>query len=86
MISFPEEDVNVWRTQWEGLTPSEQGIVDLIADGFTVDEIVVRRSVSASTVRSQIRNALTKFDLHSQIQLVARVWQVRYDDLRRESS
>lgn len=54
-----------------GLTPSEQRVLALLADGRTARRIAVLLNRSEHTVRSQIRAVLTKLSADSQLVAVA---------------
>lgn len=53
------------------LTPRERQIVMLIAMGRDTAEIAAELHVSPETVRSHVRNAMAKLDVHTRAQLVA---------------
>ncbi len=53
------------------LTAREREIVRLIALGRDTSEIAAELHVSPETVRSHVRNAMTKLDVHTRAQLVA---------------
>ena|GEM_PF-5446235 len=52
------------------LSVSESTIAMLIADGLTVEEIALRRQVSATTVRAQLKSIFQKTGIHRQTDLV----------------
>lgn len=56
-----------------GMTESEAAVALLLADGFHPETIAERRQVSSGTVRMQLKSLYTKCDVHSQIELVARL-------------
>jgi PAS domain S-box-containing protein len=53
------------------LTAREREIVTLIALGSDTGEIAAQLHVSPETVRSHVRNAMAKLDVHTRAQLVA---------------
>jgi PAS domain S-box-containing protein len=53
------------------LTPREQEIIARLAVGMTGPEIAAELYVSAETVRSHVRNAMSKMNAHTRAQLVA---------------
>jgi PAS domain S-box-containing protein len=55
------------------LSPREQQVVKLVAMGMTSREVADQLTVSTETVRTHIRNALTKTGTRTRAQLVARV-------------
>ncbi|QCF27594.1 helix-turn-helix transcriptional regulator [Hydrocarboniclastica marina] len=56
-----------------GMTESEAAVALLLADGFHPETIAERRQVSSGTVRMQLKSLYAKCDVHSQIELVARL-------------
>jgi len=55
------------------LTPRELEVVGLVASGLTAREIAAELHVAAHTVNAHVRNAMTKLEVRSRAQLVARV-------------
>ena len=60
-------------TGGRGLTPRELEVVGLVASGLTAREIGAELHVAAHTVNAHVRNAMTKLEVRSRAQLVARV-------------
>jgi DNA-binding NarL/FixJ family response regulator len=58
-------------TAVQTLTSREREIVTLIALGLDTPEIAAELHVSPETVRSHVRNAMGKLDVHTRAQLVA---------------
>jgi DNA-binding NarL/FixJ family response regulator len=56
------------------LTPRERKVVSLIGMGNETDEIARRLFIAPATVRTHVRNAMSKVDAHTRAQLVARVY------------
>jgi DNA-binding CsgD family transcriptional regulator len=56
-----------------GLTPAEAEVALATASGRTPAEIAAARGVGYETVRSQIRSIYAKLDVHSAVQLAARL-------------
>lgn len=54
---------------WESLSPREQEVAALICLDYTNDEIASKLNISATTVKSHIRKIMTKFQMHSKIEL-----------------
>lgn len=59
------------------LSPREQEILDLLADGMTGQGIALRLCLSPETVRTHVRNATTKLGAKTRVQAVALVVQAR---------
>lgn len=55
------------------LTPREQEVLDLIAEGLTVKEIAERAGVSNNTVRTHIRNIYEKLQVRSRVEALNKV-------------
>jgi DNA-binding NarL/FixJ family response regulator len=53
------------------LTPRERSVIALIATGHETGEIAETLHVSPSTVRSHVRNSMSKLGAHTRAQLVA---------------
>ncbi len=53
------------------LTSRERGIVALIAEGLGTRDIAERLYISPATVRTHVRNAMSKLKVHTRAQLVA---------------
>lgn len=60
-------DENLRR--WKGLTPREQEVSALTCLNLTNIEIAVRLEISPETVKTHIRNVLSKFNLRSKGEL-----------------
>jgi DNA-binding CsgD family transcriptional regulator len=52
------------------LTPREEQVLSLLAEGLGTQEIADRLSISSSTVRNHVRNILSKFQVHSRLEAV----------------
>jgi DNA-binding CsgD family transcriptional regulator len=57
-----------------GLTPSEARVVIALAQGQALEEIATRYSIGIGTVRTHLKNAMSKTATNRQPQLVALVW------------
>jgi len=55
--------------KWESLTPREQEVAALTCLGLTNRQIAARLSLSPETIKTHIRNVLSKFDLNSKEEL-----------------
>jgi DNA-binding NarL/FixJ family response regulator len=56
---------------WDSLTPSEQRIASLVAEGLTNPQIAERLFLSRRTVETHVSHALRKLELSSRVQLAA---------------
>lgn len=57
---------------FRSLTPRERELLDMLSDGRPAVAIADRWYVSLATVRSHIRSLLSKLDVHSQLEAVAK--------------
>lgn len=57
------------RKGWQALTPTEQKVAALVAQGLTNPDIATRMFLSPRTVQSHISSILTKLKLQSRIQV-----------------
>jgi two-component system response regulator NreC len=66
-----EIDFGVSQTQIAVLTAREQGVLNLVAHGFTNRQIAERLTITESTVRSHLQNILDKLQLTNRVQAAA---------------
>jgi DNA-binding NarL/FixJ family response regulator len=57
------------------VTPREREVLELLAKGLSRSEIAERLVISPRTVGSHIQHLLTKFNVHSQTQMVAAAYR-----------
>jgi DNA-binding CsgD family transcriptional regulator len=57
------------KTGWGSLTDAELKVMSLVADGATNAVVAQRLRLSPHTVKTHIRNAFAKLDIHSRVQL-----------------
>jgi RNA polymerase sigma factor (sigma-70 family) len=62
------------------LSPQEQKIVALVAQGLTNKEIAQQLGVSVFTVRNQVQVIIRKLELKNRIQVAYLVGQQRYGE------
>lgn len=65
---------------WQQLTPREREITALIWLGLTNPEIAQRLSISPNTVKTHIKNILSKFNVHSKRGLADRLASLDLSD------
>jgi DNA-binding CsgD family transcriptional regulator/tetratricopeptide (TPR) repeat protein len=58
---------------WPSLTPAEQAVARLVADGLTNPQIGARLYISRRTVQTHLLHIITKLDIGSRAQLAAQV-------------
>jgi DNA-binding NarL/FixJ family response regulator len=59
------------RDQTMGLSPREQQVLSLVAEGLSNKQIGARLFISENTVRNHLRNILDKLHLHTRVEAVA---------------
>lgn len=75
---FPDREALIeWVTQEFGLTYSEAAVVDQIVAGHTVQDIALRKGISLNTVKTHLKAAFAKMNVHSQSELVGVVLRRR---------
>ena len=57
-----------WR-RWQSLSTREQQVAALVCRNYTNRQIAARLVISVETVKTHVRNALYKFNLHSKREL-----------------
>jgi DNA-binding CsgD family transcriptional regulator len=57
------------KSGWGSLTDAELKVVGLVAEGATNANVAERLQLSPHTVKTHIRNAFAKLDIHSRVQL-----------------
>jgi two-component system response regulator NreC len=67
-ISRAGEGVN--KAAMDGLTPREQEVLSVLADGMSNDDIAERLAISRHTVARHRENLMRKLNLHSRSELV----------------
>lgn len=68
--SSPPTPTAPGREAGPALSTREQGVLRLVADGLSNQDIADRLFISVNTVRSHRRSLMTKFEAHSSIDLV----------------
>ena len=59
------------QSGWQSLTPSEQAVVDLVAEGLSNPQIGQRLYVSRRTVQTHLAHVFAKLHITSRTQLAA---------------
>lgn len=65
------------------LTPREQAVIELIAEGMSNKAVGSRLHISIHTVKSHLRNIMEKLNLHSRLELARYVDDAEEDEPRR---
>jgi DNA-binding CsgD family transcriptional regulator len=61
----------------ERLTPRQQEVLELLADGFPAKVVAARLGVAEATVRNHIRAILVALGAHSQLEAIAKARRLR---------
>jgi len=70
LVEFPEKEAKIIDNSYALLTPREQQIMRLLAEGLSTKEIASELYISPKTVENHRANIMDKLDLHSTIELV----------------
>jgi DNA-binding NarL/FixJ family response regulator len=70
ILSFPKEDARITDGAYGTLTPREQEVMRLLAQGVSTKEVADRLFISPKTVENHRANLMGKLGLHSSIELV----------------
>ena len=70
LMKLPAKDVNITDSDYRSLTPREQEVLRLLAEGNSAKEVASRLYISPKTVENHRANIMNKLDLHSTIELV----------------
>ena len=70
LLNFPIKEARIRDDDYGSLTPREQEIMRLLAEGFSAKEIAEKLFISPKTVENHRSNIMNKLGLHSTIELV----------------
>ena len=70
LMEFPEKDAKITDARYERLTPREQQVMRLLAEGLSTKEIAEKLFISPKTVENHRASIMNKLDLHSTVALV----------------
>lgn len=70
LLNFPIKEAKIRDDDYGSLTPREQEIMRLLAEGFSAKEIAEKLFISPKTVENHRYNIMSKLGLHSTIELV----------------
>lgn len=63
-----QSTTKAWQ-QWLSLTPRERDVAALACLGYTNQQIAVRLGVSLNTIKTHMRNVLSKFEVRNRVKL-----------------
>jgi DNA-binding NarL/FixJ family response regulator len=70
LIALPEDAAIAPEAAYHSLTPREQEVMAMVAEGFTSNEIAERLFISPKTVENHRSSIMRKLDLSSALELV----------------
>jgi DNA-binding NarL/FixJ family response regulator len=70
LAEIKEKKVKVTNTTYDALTPREQEVMILVAEGLSTNQISERLYISPKTVENHRSRVMQKLDLHNTIELV----------------
>ena len=70
LMEFPEKEAKITDARYEALTPREQQVMRLLAEGISIKEIAERLFISPKTVENHRTNIMSKLELHSAVELI----------------
>ena len=70
LMKMPAKNATMTDEGYEALTPREQEIMRLLAEGFSVKEVAEKLFISPKTVENHRSNIMRKLGLHSTLELV----------------
>ncbi len=70
LMKSPVREAKVSNTEYGSLTPREQEIMRLLAEGISKKEIAQRLFISIKTVENHRANIMRKLDIHNAMELV----------------
>ena len=70
LMELPEREARITDAAYGTLTPREQEVMRLLAEGLSRKEIAEKLFISPKTVENHRTNIMNKLDLHSTIELI----------------
>ena len=70
LMKSPQQETNITDGAYRALTPREQEVMRLLAEGFSAKEVAERLFISPKTVENHRANIMRKLDLHSTHELI----------------
>ena len=70
LMTLPEEDTAIRDARYETITPREQQVMKLLAEGLSTKKIAEKLFISPKTVDNHRTHIMSKLDLHSTHELV----------------
>jgi DNA-binding NarL/FixJ family response regulator len=70
LMQFPEKETKITNARYDTLTPREQEIMVLLAQGLSTKQIAEKLFISPNTVENHRSNILRKLNFHSTLEMV----------------
>jgi DNA-binding NarL/FixJ family response regulator len=70
LMKFPLKEAKITDADYATLTPREQEVMRLLAEGLSSKEVAEKLFISPKTVENHRANIMKKLDLHSTIELI----------------
>ena len=70
LMQAEEKEMKITDANYESLTPREQEVMVLLAEGYSPKEIAVKLFISPKTVENHRTNIMSKLGLHSTLELL----------------
>ncbi len=70
LMEFPGKEAKITDGAYGTLTPREQEVMRLLAEGFSTKEAAEKLFISPKTIENHRNNIMRKLDLHSTIELI----------------
>jgi len=70
LLKLPIRDARITDVDYASLTPREQEVMRLLAEGFAAKEIAEKLYISPKTVENHRSNIMNKLGLHSTMELI----------------
>jgi DNA-binding NarL/FixJ family response regulator len=70
LMKFPLRETRITDAAYGTLTPREQEIMRLLAEGLSIKEVAAKLFISPKTVENHRASIMKKLDLHSSLELL----------------
>jgi len=70
LAELPEKTAQIKDIGYESLTPREQQVMRLLAEGISIKEIAEKLFISPKTVENHRTNIMSKLEIHSAMELI----------------
>lgn len=70
LLESPKSEVKIANAAYGSLTPREQEVMRLLAEGLSIKEIASRLFISPKTVENHRSNIMSKLGVHSTLELI----------------